>query len=46
LGLGFLVDDVRMGVGFVFFWMMSSVDPMSQFFGSKLLWILGYNTSL
>jgi len=25
---------------------MSSVDPMSQFFGSKLLWILGSNMSL
>jgi len=26
--------------------MTSSVDPMSQFFGSKLNWILGYSTSL
>jgi len=44
--MGFLVDDVRMGVGFAFFWKTSLVDPMSQFFGSNLLWILGSNTSL
>jgi len=46
LGLGFLVDDVKIGVGFVFFWMTSSIDPMSRFFRSKPIWILGYNTSL
>jgi len=46
LGLGFLLDDIRIGVGFVFFWMTLSVDPMSRFFGSKLLWILGSDTSL
>jgi len=40
------VNDIRMGVGFAFFWMMSSVDLMSQFLGSKLLWILGSDTSL
>jgi len=46
LGLWFLVDDVRMGVGFAFFYMTSSVDPMSLFFGLKFLWILGSNMSL
>jgi len=34
------------GVGFVYFRMMSSVDPISRFCGSKLYWILGYNMSL
>jgi len=46
LGLGFLVDDIKMGVGFVFFWMTSLVDPTRRFFVSKLLWILRSNTSL
>jgi len=40
-----LVDDIMMEEGFAFFWMTSSVDPMSRFHGSKLYWILGYNTS-
>jgi len=26
LGLGLLVDDIRMRVGFAFFWIMSSVN--------------------
>jgi len=26
LGLGFLLDDIMMRVGFVFFWMISSGD--------------------
>ena len=46
LGLGFLVDDIMIRVGFSFFWMTSSVHPMSWFCSSKLHWILGYNTSL
>jgi len=36
LGLGFLVDDVRMGVGFAIFWMMSLVDPRGQFVWLKI----------
>jgi len=44
LGLGFLLADVMIGVDFAFFWMTSSVDPMSRFCGSKLYWILGYES--
>jgi len=44
--LGFLVDDVSMKVGFVFFQMTSSVDALSRFFGSIFLWILGCHMSL
>jgi len=43
--LGFLVDNVMIGVGFAFFWMTSSADRMSLFRGSQFYWILGYNTS-
>jgi len=31
--LGFLIDDVMMGVDCAFFWMLSSVDPKSWFCG-------------
>jgi len=46
LGLGFLVDDVIIGVGFSVLLMTSSANPLSRFGGSKFSWILGYNTSL
>jgi len=45
LGLGFLVDDVKIGVFLQFLYDVIA-EPMSQFRGSKLFWILGYNTSL
>jgi len=46
LSIGLLADDVMSGVCFAVCLMMSSADPMSRFCGSKLYWILGYNTSL
>jgi len=44
LGLGFLIDDVMIGVGFAVFDDVIA-DPMSQFRVSKYYWSLGYNTS-
>jgi len=45
---GFFVDDVRVGVCFVFslFFYDVIAEPSGQFRGSKFVWILGYNTSL
>jgi len=39
-------DDVMIGVGITIHFMTSSADPMSRICGSKLYWIIGYNTSL
>jgi len=44
--LGFVVDDVMIGVRLAVILMTSSADPMSRFRDSKFHWILGYNTSL
>jgi len=35
--LGFLVDDVMILVSVAFFWMTSSVDPMSRFCDSSFI---------
>jgi len=46
LDLKFWANDVMIGVCFAVLLMASSVNPMSQFRGSKFYWILGYSTSL
>jgi len=41
---GFWANGIMTGVCFLVNYMMSSSDPLRQYFGSQYLWILGQNT--